>query len=71
MRRVFLSLREINSVHLHKNNFSKRGIAMIRIKITSFFTWAALSVVAAQLITATTASAAGYKMADKVGAGIL
>ena len=43
---------------------------MNRIKITSFFTWAALSVVAAQLITATTASAAGYKMADKVGAGI-
>ncbi len=43
---------------------------MIRIKTNSLFTWAALSVAAAQLITATTASAAGYKMADKVGASI-
>lgn len=43
---------------------------MIQIKATSFSTWAALSVAAAQLITATAASAAGYKMADKVGASI-
>lgn len=37
---------------------------------TCLFTWAALGVATAQLITATTASAAGYKLADKVGASI-
>jgi hypothetical protein len=39
-------------------------------KTTPFITWAALTVAAAQLFTAADASAAGYKMADKVGASI-
>ena len=40
------------------------------IKTTRFIAWAALTVAAAQLFTAGQASAAGYKMADKVGASI-
>lgn len=40
------------------------------IKTTPFIAWAALTVAAAQLFTAADASAAGYKLADKVGASI-
>lgn len=43
---------------------------MKHIKTPHLLTWAALTVAAAQLVTAPAASAAGYKMADKVGASI-
>lgn len=43
---------------------------MKQIKTTPFIAWAALTVAAAQLFTATATSAAGYKLADKVGASI-
>jgi hypothetical protein len=43
---------------------------MNTIKPTPILTWAALAVAAAQLYTAAEASAAGYKLADKVGASI-
>ncbi len=43
---------------------------MKSIKATSILTWAALTVIAAQLCTAVNVSAAGYKLADKTGASI-
>ena len=43
---------------------------MKRIKNTSILGWTALAVVAAQLLAAASATAAGYKLADKTGASI-